>query len=136
MLAQKTRQKVAIRLDKVGHFTHTFESLSPEIYTGMRIANADNMICYLHSRSAYRCRFQHTYIVCVLYSTLLLRTILHQVAREPDCRGAVKRGLTVCAELRYAVQNLGPFGSVLSRQLLFCGMTMVITTMKLFDNNS
>ena len=35
---QKTRQKIAVRSDKMEHFTHTFESLSPEIYTGMRIA--------------------------------------------------------------------------------------------------
>ena len=35
MLAQETRQKAAVRPDKVEHFSHTFESLSPEIYTGM-----------------------------------------------------------------------------------------------------
>ena len=71
MLAQKTRQKAAIRPDKVEHFTHTFESLSPEIYAVMRIANA------------------------YFYSALSLRVISHQIVREPDCRGAVKRGLTV-----------------------------------------
>ena len=35
MLAQKARQEAAICPDKVEHFTHTFESLPPEIYTGM-----------------------------------------------------------------------------------------------------
>ena len=45
MLAQKTRQKVAIRPDRVEHFTYTFESLSPEIYTGMWIANVDTFTC-------------------------------------------------------------------------------------------
>ena len=30
--------EVAIRPDKVEHFTHTLESLSPEIHTGMQIA--------------------------------------------------------------------------------------------------
>ena len=46
MLAQKTRRKAAIRPDKVEHFTHTFENLSPEIYIGMQIANADVDLTY------------------------------------------------------------------------------------------
>ena len=55
MLAQKTRQKAAIRgrPDKVEHFTRNFESLSPEIYTGMRIANADNMHVYCKAQFRY-----------------------------------------------------------------------------------
>ena len=52
MLAQKTRQRAAIRPDKVEHFTHT-ESLSPEIYTSMRIANADNMYVYCTAHFRY-----------------------------------------------------------------------------------
>ena len=52
-------------------FTHTFESLSPEINTGMRIAK-----CGQHVR--------------VLYSALSLRAILHRIGG-----GAVKSGLTV-----------------------------------------
>ena len=54
ILAQKTRRKAAIRPDKVEHFTHTFESLSPEIYNGIRIANAENMYAYCtaHFRNA------------------------------------------------------------------------------------
>ena len=79
MLAQKTRQKAATRPDKVEHFTHSVESLSPEIYTGMRIANVDN--------------------VRVLYSALSLRAISHRIARELDCWGAVKRGLTVVGRM-------------------------------------
>ena len=39
-------QKAAIRPDKVEHFTHTFESLPPEIYTGMQIVNVDNIYVY------------------------------------------------------------------------------------------
>ena len=53
MLAQKTRQKAAIRPDKVEHFALTFESLSPEIYTGMRITNADNMYMYCTAHFRY-----------------------------------------------------------------------------------
>ena len=53
MLAQKTRQKEAIRPDKMEHFTHTYESSSPEIYTGMRIANADNMYAYCTAHFRY-----------------------------------------------------------------------------------
>ena len=53
MLAQKTQQKAAIRPYKVEHFTHTFESLSPEFYTGMRIANADNMYVYCTAHFQY-----------------------------------------------------------------------------------
>ena len=53
MLAQKTRQKAAIRPDKVEHFTHIFESLSPEIYTGLRIINADNMYVYCTAHFRY-----------------------------------------------------------------------------------
>ena len=52
MLAQKTPQKAAIRPDKAEHFIHTFESLSPEISTGMRIANAENM--YVHCTAHFR----------------------------------------------------------------------------------
>ena len=53
MLARETRQKAAVRPDKVEHFTRTFESLSPEIYTGMRIASADNMYVYCTARFRY-----------------------------------------------------------------------------------
>ena len=53
MLAQKTQQKAAIRPDKVEHFTPTFESLSLEIYTGMRIAYADNMYVYCTAHFRY-----------------------------------------------------------------------------------
>ena len=65
MLAQKTQQKAAIHPDKVEHFTHTFESLSPEIYNGVRITCT--------------CIVQHTFVT-------------HDLA--PDCWGEVKRGLT------------------------------------------
>ena len=47
-------QKAAIRPDKVERFTHTFESLSPEIYTGMRITNADNMYVYCTAHFCYK----------------------------------------------------------------------------------
>ena len=53
MLAHKTRQKAAIRPDKVEHFTHTFQNLSLEIYSGMRIANADNMYRYFTAHFRY-----------------------------------------------------------------------------------
>ena len=43
-----------MRQDQVEHFTHTFESVSPNIYTGVRIVNADNMHMYstVHFRYA------------------------------------------------------------------------------------
>ena len=53
MLAQKTLLKEEICLHKMEHFTRTFETLSPDIYTGMQIANADNM--YLYCTAHFRC---------------------------------------------------------------------------------
>ena len=53
MLAQKTRLKAEICPNKMEHFTHTFETLSPDIYTGMQIANADNMYLYCTAHFSY-----------------------------------------------------------------------------------
>ena len=57
MLAQKTRLKAEICPDKMEHFTCTFGTLSPDIYTGMQTANADNMYlyCTVHFRHAQFC---------------------------------------------------------------------------------
>ena len=49
MLAQKTRLKAESCPDKMEHFTQT---LSPDIYTGMQITNADNM--YLYCKGHFR----------------------------------------------------------------------------------
>ena len=53
---------------------YTFEGLSPESYTGMRIAK------------------EH---VRVLYSALSLCTISRRIVQVPNCRGAVKSELAV-----------------------------------------
>ena len=57
MLAQKTRLKAEICPDKIEHLTHTFETLSLDIYTSMQIANVDNMYlyCTAHFRHAQFC---------------------------------------------------------------------------------
>ena len=53
MLAEKTRLKAEICPDKMKHFTRTFETLSPGIFTGMLTANADNMYLYCTAHFRY-----------------------------------------------------------------------------------
>ena len=53
MLAQKTRLKAEICPYKMENFTRIFETFSPDIYTGMQIANADNMHLYYRAHFRY-----------------------------------------------------------------------------------
>ena len=88
MLAQKTRLKAEICPDKIEHFTHTFETLSLDIYTSTQIANVDNMYlyCTAHFRYAQFC-------------TGLRRNRITQVRlRGADCS-------TTCTRTRVALQG-------------------------------